>query len=232
MVETPKNKSILCVFAHPDDESFGPSGAIALLAEQNDVHLVCATRGEAGENHIPDSMQLTGEVREEELRTSAEKLGIKTVTVLNGYPDGTLSNNVYHKLANDISRIIDRTGATILLTFEPGGASGHLDHIAICMICSYLLHKRKDIECVLEYAQLEEISAERGQNYFVFRPPGYKQEQIGMEFDISPALETKLSAIRNHKSQAKDIQTILKMLDEGDKIERFLVKTKDGYITH
>ncbi len=43
-------QTILAVLAHPDDESFGMGGTLALYASRGvDVHLVCATRGEVGE---------------------------------------------------------------------------------------------------------------------------------------------------------------------------------------
>ncbi len=41
--------TILAVLAHPDDESFGMGGTLALYAQRGvAVQLVCATRGEAG----------------------------------------------------------------------------------------------------------------------------------------------------------------------------------------
>ena len=43
-------KVLLSVLAHPDDESFGMGGTLAKYASEGvDVHLICATRGEAGE---------------------------------------------------------------------------------------------------------------------------------------------------------------------------------------
>ena len=43
------NRVLLAVLAHPDDESFGMGGTLALYASRGvDVHLVCATRGEVG----------------------------------------------------------------------------------------------------------------------------------------------------------------------------------------
>ena len=42
--------TILSVLAHPDDESFGMGGTLALYAKRGvSVHLICATRGEVGE---------------------------------------------------------------------------------------------------------------------------------------------------------------------------------------
>ena len=43
-------QTILAVLAHPDDESFGMGGTLALYAARGaEVYLVCATRGEVGE---------------------------------------------------------------------------------------------------------------------------------------------------------------------------------------
>ena len=40
---------LLCVFAHPDDESMGMGGTLAKYAAEGvETHLVCATRGERG----------------------------------------------------------------------------------------------------------------------------------------------------------------------------------------
>jgi LmbE family N-acetylglucosaminyl deacetylase len=62
---------LLAVLAHPDDESFGLGGTLALYASRGvDVHLVCATRGEVGE--VPPEMmkgfRSVAQLRESELR--------------------------------------------------------------------------------------------------------------------------------------------------------------------
>ena len=42
-------KTILAVLAHPDDESFGLGGTLALYANKGyATYLICATRGEVG----------------------------------------------------------------------------------------------------------------------------------------------------------------------------------------
>lgn len=41
-----KNK-LVCVFAHPDDEAFGPGGTIAKFSKTHAVYILCITRGEA-----------------------------------------------------------------------------------------------------------------------------------------------------------------------------------------
>ena len=43
-------RTMMAVFAHPDDEAFGTGGTLARYAAEGvDVYLVTATRGEAGQ---------------------------------------------------------------------------------------------------------------------------------------------------------------------------------------
>ncbi|HEV2760574.1 MAG TPA: PIG-L family deacetylase [Acidimicrobiales bacterium] len=80
---------LLCTVAHPDDESFGLGSLLAgAVAAGARVVLVCATRGEAGEDHTGAGRtgDVLGEVREQELRTAAAELGVAEVEVL-GFAD-------------------------------------------------------------------------------------------------------------------------------------------------
>ena len=46
----PNKIVLLAVFAHPDDESFGPGGTLARYAAEGvQVYYLCATRGDVGE---------------------------------------------------------------------------------------------------------------------------------------------------------------------------------------
>ncbi|HLV35170.1 MAG TPA: PIG-L family deacetylase, partial [Spirillospora sp.] len=72
-------RSVVCYFAHPDDETVLAGGMIALMTQQNiRVHVVGATRGEGGELGEPpvvaDRADL-GAVREAELRCAVKQLG-------------------------------------------------------------------------------------------------------------------------------------------------------------
>ena len=75
-------KTLLAVLAHPDDESFGLGGTLALYARKGfDTYYVCATRGEAGtvdEEHLI-GFKDTAEMRTAELMRAAKELGLKEV---------------------------------------------------------------------------------------------------------------------------------------------------------
>lgn len=137
--------SILACFAHPDDESFSIGGTLARYASRgDDITLVCTTRGEAGEISDPAlaSPENLGEVRERELRCAAAALGIGRVEIL-GYRDsgmeGTEDNNdprAYVMADRDevIARLVGYIRSLkpeVVITFDPDGAYGHPDHIAI-----------------------------------------------------------------------------------------------------
>lgn len=139
-------KKLLVVTAHPDDEAFGPGGTIAFYAKQGvEVHVLCATRGEAGQTDQEFRVQNSelrmngkeiGMVRENELRTSAKILGVQQVDFLD-FTDGTLCNALYHRLAENIQQKIQAFAPHVVLTFEPRGVSGHLDHIAVGLTTTY-----------------------------------------------------------------------------------------------
>src|SRR5213595_1315859 len=84
---------LMCVLAHPDDESLGTGGALAKCAAEGiATYLVTATtgqRGRFGDNKVSPGPEVVGRVREAELRAAAGELGVKEVTVLD-YMDGGL----------------------------------------------------------------------------------------------------------------------------------------------
>ncbi len=139
---------ILAVFAHPDDESFGPGGTLAKYARQGiPIFLLTATRGEAGEITYPTLLQgrSLAEVRTEELRCAAQTLGIQEVVLL-GYRDSGMQGDPENAhpealiqaedqdIAFQIVQYIRMWRPTVVLTFEPHGGYGHPDHIKISRV--------------------------------------------------------------------------------------------------
>lgn len=144
MTETNSKRTLLAVFAHPDDESFGSGGTLALTAADGyNVVLACATRGEAGEIADPAlaTPETLAEVRAGELQEAADALGISELIFL-GYRDsgmaGTPENEdprAYVQADEDevvakLVGIIRRLKPEALVTFDPNGGYGHPDHMA------------------------------------------------------------------------------------------------------
>ena len=138
-------KTLLAVFAHPDDESFGTGGTLSrYAAEGHRDELICATRGEAGEISDPSlaTRENLGQVRENELRCAASVMGIRPPHFLGyrdsgmaGSPDNDDARSLYkaHRptAIGQVTRLIREIKPDVVITFEPGGGYGHPDHIAI-----------------------------------------------------------------------------------------------------
>lgn len=138
--------SLMAVFAHPDDESFGIGGTLARYGADPGVRviLVCATRGEAGEISNPElaSSERLGEVREQELHCACRTLGVEDLFFLD-YRDsgmaGTAENEDPRALAQaepdeavgKIVAYIRCERPDVVVTFDESGGYGHPDHIAI-----------------------------------------------------------------------------------------------------
>jgi LmbE family N-acetylglucosaminyl deacetylase len=136
---------LLGCYAHPDDEVLGMAGTIARYAAAGAyVEWVVATRGEAGEISDPAlaTPETLGQVREGEMRCSAQTLGMADVTFLgyrdsgmegspdNQHPDAYVNSDPADVVAK-LAAIIRRVRPHVILTFEPYGGYGHPDHITI-----------------------------------------------------------------------------------------------------
>ena len=138
-------KTLLAVLAHPDDESFGLGGTLALYSSKGyDVYYVCATRGEAGtvdEEHLK-GFKDTAEMRTAELMKAAQALGLKEVFFLgyrdsgmpgtepNQHPDAQI-NAPIDEVAGRVVKYIRDLKPQVVLTFDPIGGYKHPDHIHI-----------------------------------------------------------------------------------------------------
>lgn len=213
-------KPLLCVFAHPDDEAFGPSGTIAKYSEERKVYIICVTDGYDKKRARPNLAR----TRRSELRESAKILGVEKVFFLN-FGDGELRNNIYHQVAGEIEKIAKRIKPDTLLTFEPRGISGHIDHVFCSMVTSFVYQRLSFIKTLL-YCCITRDRTKEIKDYFVYFPPGYKPEEIDLEVDVSEYWDKKIKAINVHRSQKKDAQRIIKSLEKFPKKEHFLVIRK------
>jgi len=216
-----KNKNIAAVFAHPDDESFGPSATLAKLAKDNNLFLIIVTDGSGGLGRDQFKEKLS-QIRKKEAEKAAAILGIKEIFFLD-YQDGTLCNKLYHQIAEKIFQIIKKINASIILTYENLGVSGHLDHIAVSLICSYLYEKHPEQIKKIFYYCLLHSEKKSMKDYFIYWPQGYRKKEIKYYLKIDQALlEKKIAAIKCHQSQKKDMEAVLKKLISTSPFEYFI----------
>jgi len=140
MNNRPENKApsplrLLCILAHPDDESLGCGGTLAKYrAEGVETFVVTANRGQVGwpgpavDYPGPEAL---GAIREGELRAAAGILGLKELVLLD-YQDGQLAQADALEATTILAGHIRRIQPHVVITFDPFGAYGHPDHIAVC----------------------------------------------------------------------------------------------------
>jgi len=132
-------RGLLGIFAHPDDESFGAGGTLAMAAaDGHQVWLICATNGdEGGDADESGDHAMDPEIRRNELREACAVLGIGAPIFL-GYRDSGMEtwapkpgafvladrDEVVARIADEIRRL----RPAVVVTFDAGGGYGHPDH--------------------------------------------------------------------------------------------------------
>jgi len=176
-------KVLLSVLAHPDDESFGMGGTLALYARQGwEVYLVCATRGEAGtvDPHHLEGFASIAELREGELRCAAQHLGLKNVFFLdyhdsgmpgmaaNQHPQAQI-NAPIEAVAAKVVKYIRELKPEVVVTFDPIGGYRHPDHIHIHQATVLAFEKAADAS----FAPAAGSPFQPGKLYFHTIPRGF-----------------------------------------------------------
>jgi N-acetyl-1-D-myo-inositol-2-amino-2-deoxy-alpha-D-glucopyranoside deacetylase len=194
--------SLMAVFAHPDDESFGIGGTLARYGADPGVRvvLVCATRGEAGEISNPElaSAERLGEVREQELGCACRTLGVEDLLFLD-YRDsgmaGTPENEHPRALAQADSDVavgqivahIRRERPDVVVTFDESGGYGHPDHIAIHHLTKAAFAAAADPSRYAEQIEAGLEPHQAGKLYYTaiprrfFRSAVVKMNELGIE---------------------------------------------------
>ncbi len=135
-------RGLLAIFAHPDDESFGAGGVMALAAKAgNPVWVLCATNGDQGgrPGEMDVDHSLDPEIRRHELECACAELGVNPPIFLGyrdsgmegwGAPEGSLSLAPFDEVVDRMSDVIRQLRPAVIVTFDPGGVYGHPDHVA------------------------------------------------------------------------------------------------------
>lgn len=138
-------RSLLAVFAHPDDESFGPGGTLAKYAAEGlEVWLVCGTDGEAGtvDADMLKGFASTAQLRAAELCCAAQVLDLRGIDWLGyrdsgmaGSPDNQHPNSLYQappeQVAGQIVASIRNHRPQVVICDNQFGGYGHPDHIKL-----------------------------------------------------------------------------------------------------
>lgn len=208
------------VFAHPDDETFPAGTLLKRVHAGAELHLVLATNGAGGAN--PDKHPDLGALRLEEWRTSGRLLGA-TSQVYWGYQDGELCNNLFHDLVARLEEAIisacHEPTHLEFITFDPAGVTGHIDHIVMSQVTSYVYERFKaspprHVEALsLKYFCLSDIVMPAARTDFVYMPKGRPLDELQIE-DIREFLEQKRVVMQAHHSQRADYEANIALFGE------------------
>ncbi|HSI66014.1 MAG TPA: bacillithiol biosynthesis deacetylase BshB2 [Planococcus sp. (in: firmicutes)] len=184
-----KERHVLVIFPHPDDEAFGVSGTISTHIKQGTpVTYACLTLGEMGRN-LGNPPFATREslpvIRRKELLASAEAMGLTDLRMM-GLRDKTLEFEDDEKLVGMMADLIDELNPSLVITFYPDYAV-HPDHEATARAVVRAIRRMKDrpkLHCVaFANNTLEELG------------------EPDIVYDISDVRDQKMASMKAHISQ-------------------------------
>jgi LmbE family N-acetylglucosaminyl deacetylase len=204
---------LAAVFAHPDDESFGCAGALALAHDAGRItRLLLITRGEAGNPEATADAQLADQ-REDEMRCAAGKIGLDEVTVLEGYADGAVAEAPFNELVRDIALWLADRRPDAVITFGPHGVTGHPDHIVVGNATRWAVERLAEDgiapNAVYVVSPVFGPSGER----FDLSP---EEQSATHRIDVTAVVGRKLAALECHASQADAAEQIASLRAELD----------------
>ncbi|QAY66328.1 bacillithiol biosynthesis deacetylase BshB2 [Paenibacillus protaetiae] len=195
------SRPVLAVFPHPDDESFGKAGALALHAKEGSpITLICATSGQMGRrmgNPFFANRETLPHIREKELQDACLAIGITDLRMW-GLLDKTLQFEDPEQLADRIYETILEIRPFRIYSYYPEHGV-HPDHDALAdatirAVARLPLEERPEIYAsAFSKNCLEALGAP------------------DVVLNVSSVLHEKMAAIRAHRSQS---EVITRKLDE------------------
>jgi LmbE family N-acetylglucosaminyl deacetylase len=201
-VATVARKRVVIVAPHPDDETLGCGGAIALLCRHNyDVRVLVMSDGTLSH---PNSRKYPApalqSLREQETINALSILGVnrKAVTFFR-FKDGSVPSLTCFDFQN--AKVLCRNYLQAVIPetiFIPWRADPHSDHRATWqLIRTALLDSEMKIKCI-EYPIWDWDVQQQ-------RQVSSRDRILGWRLDISPVLHLKTQAIAAYKSQLGQI---------------------------
>jgi LmbE family N-acetylglucosaminyl deacetylase len=192
----------LVVAPHPDDESLGCGGTIALLARAGlPVHVLFVSDGTGSHRDSPTfPPERLRALREAEAREALSRLGLTgEAAIFLRLPDRFVpwaGQPGFGAAVASVAAVLRlHRPATILL---PWRGEHHCDHVASWQIV------RAAVEDVTPSPRLLEYPIWLWERAMPHRDPT-EREVAGWRLDIGPVLPQKLAAIRAHQSQLTDL---------------------------
>jgi LmbE family N-acetylglucosaminyl deacetylase len=197
---------ILGVFAHPDDPEFSCGGSAAVWASQGaQITYVIVTNGAAGSNDPTQDLAALVSLRQAEQRAACAVLGVQEVIFL-GYPDGTLQPTL--ELRRELTRLIRRLKPDRVVCGDPTSFFygdfyiNHPDHRAVDEATVHAIFPSAVSRPIFPELLAEGLEPHQVKELYMLGD----DKQVNTFVDITGVLDSKIEALRCHKSQ----------LDPGD----------------
>ncbi|MFD2446840.1 bacillithiol biosynthesis deacetylase BshB2 [Bacillus sp. CGMCC 1.16607] len=202
-----KERQVLVVFPHPDDEAFGVSGTIATYVNMGTpVTYACLTLGEMGRNMgnpLFANRETLPLVRKKELEEAASALGITDLRMM-GIRDKTVEFVEEEKLVGMMTSLLEELKPSLVITFYPG-YSVHPDHEA----CGAAVVKAVGMLAENERPKLHCVAFSKNCEQEIGKPD--------IVNTITDVLPIKLATLRAHRSQTEQFTKDLEQkLETGD----------------
>lgn len=232
---------LAAVFAHPDDDTFGLAGTLAMGKGNVDYTVIVATSGEAGEISDPSlaTRENLAEVRESEERVALRAAGAETAGVhFLRYPDGALKDVSREELVDKVAGLLKEARPHVVVTFGPEGITKHEDHITVGAVATEAFHQaRAETETGESAAQdafqrllyvaipgseidrfwesLRARGIDVGDPEGPFMPRGVPDQSITHRVDCTGVLKAKIEALHAHRTQREEVDQIPEDLQEA-----------------
>lgn len=197
-------KSAMAIVAHPDDIEFSCAGTLARWAKAGArISYVLCTSGDVGIDTPGMTRQEATVIREAEQRAAAQIAGAEEVVFL-GEPDGMLVATL--ELRKRLVREIRRFRPEVVLTGDPtivwAGSDyiNHPDHRAAATAALDATFPAAGQPNLFEEIALEGFTAHKPRKVYV----NTWGNDADIYVNITETIETKIEALRAHKSQMKE----------------------------
>ena len=120
-IESWRDRTVLVVTPHPDDETFTSGGTLALLAAANQIHVLIYTSDNAGSRDPEMTHERLASIRKREEEEACRILGIpiENITWL-GHDDGMLEYVDRKELTKQVARDVRRHRPDAVFSIDPG----------------------------------------------------------------------------------------------------------------
>ncbi|HLJ78804.1 MAG TPA: PIG-L family deacetylase [Acidobacteriaceae bacterium] len=231
------SRRLLCVTAHPDDESGAFGGALMLAAQAGaETTVLCFTDGQAA--HFRGTAagdQELGALRRREMAAACGVLGVTRCEVLH-FPDGELYQSDFQQMVSTAVERMRTLRPHVVLTFGgDGGVNLHRDHAVVSAVATMAFHWAGRAE--MFPGELSPWSPQK--LYYVSTPFVSVRDRPeltataattpwSLSIELGDLADRKLEAFRKHTSQQGVLQRVGEHVRKAMQVERYLLVARRG----